>query len=73
MAADSKRYSLTNKVKKIKKLKVDCIVITEKDFLEIDFKASPTKKKKKENERLYVLGTRIFIMVYQTACIFQKI
>lgn len=44
--------SLTNLKKK--RFKVDCIVITEKDFLEIDFKASPTKKKKKKKMKDYV-------------------
>lgn len=43
-----------------------------KAFLESGFKGS-IKKKVIENESSCVLGTRIFIRVYQTACIFQKI
>lgn len=55
---------------------MDSIVITEKDFiflLETGLNAAPIKKKVLENESSCVLGTRILIRVYHTACIFQKI
>lgn len=74
MAVDSKSYSFANKLLKIEKKKNYC---NNRELLGTGFKAASffffKKKKVKENERSCVLGKRIFIRVYQTACIFQKI